>query len=442
MMTPWTATSGTGPRSGRWRFLRRVPRGLGLPLIVVSVLASTLLVGSPPEQSKALDGNPRPARSSSGQVRIFRAGQFVGGGTLVARNWVLTALHVLVATDLGGQTVRFGVVDGAGDANDVAHLRPLAQIVPHREADLAMVRLTDDVPAGVWIPRLATQAPTHFAAANLYGWGPRGWLAQGGRSLFHLETTVLDPAAAANADARRATDRTFARMFPASVAPIVINAASVPGDSGSGTFTAPGVLAGVHTGVAGYQHVDAQGRPVGEVFRALYDQPVWWYRRWIESVINGEGTSGSTTHDELRRRRLDEAGGALPMTVPPQTNSCDADDASCADPRWLKATLTGRSQGAALVTCDGGEAYGCTFAGKTYAPGTSAVLSLGTAGGTGIREALAWCTSTTANSTDQKLKLSFTNTDAPDGQLGYGWWLVTGDFLRTIEGNTTDLSAC
>ncbi|HEY6797952.1 MAG TPA: trypsin-like serine protease [Kineosporiaceae bacterium] len=406
------------------------------------MLASTLLVGSPPEQSKALDGYAQSARSPSGQVRIFRAGQFVGGGTLVARNWVLTALHVLAATDLGGQVVRFGVVDGAGDANDVAHLRPLAQIVPHPEADLAMVRLTDNVPDGVWIPRLATQAPTPSAAANLYGWGPRRWLAEPGRSLFHTETTILDPAAAENAAARRATDQNFARMFPASVAPIVVNAMSVPGDSGSGTFTAPGVLAGVHTGVAGYQYLNAQGRAAGEMFRALYDQPVWWYRRWIESVINGEGTSGSTTHDELRRRRLDEVGGALPMTGPPQTNICDVDDASCVDPRWLKATLTGRSQGAALVTCDGGEADGCTFAGKTYAPGTSAVLSLGAAGGTGMREALVWCTSTPANSTDQKLKLSFTNADAPDRQLGYGWWLVTRDFLRSVEGNTTDLSVC
>jgi hypothetical protein len=59
-----------------------------------------------------------------------------------------------------------------------------------------------------------------------------------------------------------------------------------------------------------------------------------------------------------------------------------------------------------------------------------------------MREVLVWCTSTTADSSPEKLKVSFTNADAPDGQLGYGWWLVTRDFLRTVEGNTTDLSAC
>jgi hypothetical protein len=426
------------PKAGR--IMRRVLSGPGLLLIMVSMLASTLVVVLPPEQSKALTLTARPAKTAAGQVRIFRDGLFAGGGTLVARNWVLTALHVLSPADLARQWVRFGVVNGDGDAQDVAHLRPLAQIVPHPEADLAMVRLTDDVPAGTWIPRLSIEPLPALGRVNPYGWAGRVEFERAGQRLFHTTATVLDPNAAGNAGHLRAIDPQFARYFPASVGPLVVNDITLPGDSGGGTLDTSGLLAGVHTGSAGFHYSDGRGRFSGLMERALYDQPVWWYRRWVESIIDGAGPSPQY-FPPSDSRQLNETGGALPMTQPPQTNACNDDDEWCADPRWLQAALTG-PQGVALVTCAGGETNGCTFAGTTYAPGTSVTLPLGTAGGTGIRQVLVWCASSAESSAAQRLELSFTNTDAPDDQYGYGWWFVTRDFVRTDRGYTSDLSAC
>jgi hypothetical protein len=57
---------------------------------------------------------------------------------------------------------------------------------------------------------------------------------------------------------------------------------------------------------------------------------------------------------------------------------------------------------------------------------------------------MLWCITKPADSTAPKLKVSFTDADAPNGQLGLGWWLVMRDFVRTdaSSGSIAELSTC
>jgi hypothetical protein len=172
------ATSENSGNPGTTRFPGLVSCRGGLPsvvVLVVVVLVSALMVGSPLEQSKAagMQGGRPAAAADNAQVRIIENGRTVGGGTLVDRNWVLTALHLFDRSDdLSAYAMRFGVVDDRTDATGTANLRTFDRIVPHEQLpDLAMVHFADPVPETTWIPQLARRVPARYDRAFLFGWG-------------------------------------------------------------------------------------------------------------------------------------------------------------------------------------------------------------------------------------------------------------------------------
>jgi hypothetical protein len=445
------ATQQTDPTtSGTTGRLRLGSSGRFLLVVLVPVLTVALLGGSPLEPSQAVTGGQR-AQLPNGQVRIYESGQLVGGGTLVAPDWVLTARHLV--NTRGNPTeiysLRFGTVTSADDTAD--NQRVAAHVVLHPATDLALVRLDRPVPSGTVIPDLATRAPTRFARAVMYGWGKSSW-EDGPLSLNVTGTSVIDPEPRLND--KKNSEENFPHwwryLWPENPLPMVLSATIHRRDSGSGSFI-EGRLAGVLSGAWPYQFYNQKGEPVSDdLFQLPWELPVWGYLDWIQRTINGEGSSGPKDepqkNDELRRRLTDSSNDQaqdLPLS-PPETRVCEPGQ-SCPspDPTWAVGILTG-PQGATVATCAAGNPNGCKFAGKTYAAGTSATLALGFEGGTGSREVLAWCISRPVNSAVENLELSFTNADAPRGQLGMGWWLVNRDLVRTdsTPGNIADLSTC
>jgi hypothetical protein len=412
-------------------------------LTVMFGLVSVLLVVSPSEQSKAaLDG--LPTRSSAAQVRIFRDGQLRGSGTLVDRRWVLTSGHLIdPGDDPTRYSIRFGVVNNQAD--DPAHERQINQVVHHPDlVDLALVRFADPVPDGTWIPRLANEPPDAFDVARLYGWGSNT------STLTRESTIIADPEDTQNAGYLRAIDRYFEVTFR-DVNPMVTVASTNPLDEGGGTFAPRGVLAGVHFGNAPYRDDNDFDNPIITILN--YDIPVWTFRAWIQSVISGEGSSGSTS-DEAPRRRLTEipkkpsfaGGGSLPMTLPPQPDVCDEGEPSCTlpDPTWLRAALpgSGNYRGTALARCADAAGSTCSFDGTAYAKGAIGRLSLGPsrAPGTAPRSVMVWCETTAVFADDTSprpaLRVSFTNADHEPSPDGRGWWDVTPDQVTTADGKT------
>ena len=349
----WGGAVASLSAAGRRRVLARFVRPRGR-LIVVVLVASALLAGLPWAQSEAVEGDP--AGSSAAQVRFFENGEFVGSGTLVDRNWVLTTIHQFDRPDNPHiYSFRFDEVNDQNDRNDPTHLRSVDRIVFAPRGDVAMVHFAEPVPAGTWIPQLADRAPGLFDWARLYGWGPVG------KVLRRASTLVYDPVATANAAARRAANAVFSARFPPGIDPMVLDLATDWGDSGGGVFSLRGVLAGIHEGRMPYFDVNGSGNFVQPEFRVAIEHPVWQYRQWILDTINGAGSSNpDPDHDELRRRRLDDTeDGDLPMTAPPQLDVCDDGDPTCSlpDPVWRAATLTAPSGGDGLVAaaCPSGE---------------------------------------------------------------------------------------
>ena len=409
--------------AGRRRVLARLVRPRGRWIVVLLAAASALLAGLPWAQSKAVEGDP--AGSSSAQVRLFQNGEFVGSGTLVDRNWVLTTMHQFNRPDNPHiYSLRFGAVNDQNDQNDPTHLRSADRIVFAPRGDVAMVHFAEPVPAGTWIPRLANQAPGILDRARLYGWG------QFGNVLHRASALVYDPAATANAAAQRAEDPVFSAAFPPGIDPIVLGIYTHHGDGGSGVFSPRGVLAGIHVGIMPYFDVDGSGSLLQPEFRAAMELPVWQYRQWILDTINGAGSSTpDPDHDELRRRRLDETeGGDLPMTAPPQVDVCDEGDSNCSlpDPVWRAATLTALSgrDGVVSVACAGGEGNSCSFDGSLFAAGVAGRVKVGSG-----RQVMVWCKTTavlTVGSRPQPaLRVSFTNAEHDEGPIGHGWWDVS-----------------
>ena len=409
--------------ASRRRVLARFVRPRGRLIVVLLVAASALLAGLPWAQSKAVEGDP--AGSSAAQVRLFENGEYVGSGTLVDRNWVLTTMHWFNRPDNPHiYSFRFGVVNDQNDQNDPTHLRTADRIVLAPRGDVAMVHFAEPVPAGTWIPELADRAPGLFDWARLYGWGPVG------NVLHRASALVYDPVATANAAAQRAEDPVFSAAFPPGIDPIVLDIHTHHGDGGSGVFSPRGVLAGIHIGEGPYSDVNGSGNFVQPGFRAAVELPVWQYRQWILDTINGAGPSDpDPDHDELRRRRLDETeGGDLPMTAPPQPDVCDEGDSNCSlpDPVWRAATLTALSgrDGVVSVACAGGEGNSCSFDGSLFAAGVAGRVKVGSG-----RQVMVWCKTTavlTVGSRPQPaLRVSFTNAEHDEGPIGHGWWDVS-----------------
>jgi hypothetical protein len=361
----------------------------------------------------------------------------------VAPNWALTALHLFdQTTDPSAYSLRFGVVDDSTDATGSANLRTLDRIVLHPQIpDLALAHFADPVPDGTWIPQLASRVPAQHDRAFLFGWG------QSSSTLREVRTLIIDPAATANAAYLRSVSSEFDRNFPPGVSPMVLNVRTESGDSGSGVF-ANGVLAGIHVMFGRYRATDAAGRLREPGFLSAFEQPVWPYRDWIRSVIDGEGTSGpKPTNDELRRRRLADAGdGDLPMSLPPQMEMCEPGQTSCTAPAptWAPGSLlgSGNNRGTVQAVCAAAAGNDCSFKGTAYAGGAIARLQLGPskAPGTGPRQVMVWCKTSSAFSQGgplyPALRVSFTNADQDEVPIGMGWWDVMTDQVGTGAGQT------
>ncbi|HEY6797872.1 MAG TPA: S1 family peptidase [Kineosporiaceae bacterium] len=388
------------------------------------------------------------ASSSAAQVRIFGDGAFIASGTLVDRNWVLTARHVVRPLD--GRpapqqlTMRFGSTNNSRD--DGSNLRTIDHIVPHPDADLALLHFTEPLSPDTWIPRLATSAPRQNDPVRQYGWGPDGSV------LRRLQVPVIDPTAVRNAAALRSAHPIFAVMFPAGVDPLVLDLYTDEADSGGGAFTTDGKLVGVHSALAPYEFVNGTGNLDGFAFPASYDQPVWTETatNWIRRIVNGEGSSSSSSPPappSTARQLTDQNSGGLPMTQPPQDHVCDPGDEAChqLDPAWLAGTLTGggNHRGTALARCAAVGRNSCSFGGTTYAAGAQARLSLGPTSAPsapGTRKVLIWCGTQTAfpdagHPSRQVLRVSFTNGDDIASPVGYGWWDLTPDQVTGPDTN-------
>ena len=443
-----------GGCQGIGRSFHEFIRGWGLCGVIVLMLVSMLVAGSPEDQGKAVqDGSP--TRTSAAQVRIFANEEAVGGGTLVAPNWVLTVAHLFYNDDSPEYTLRFGVTTAAADATDAANLRRIDRIVQHpQRADIALAHFADPVPEGTWFPSLAAEPPPRMAWARLYGWGPDM------NVLNRVSTVVYDPEAIENAAHLHQVYPVFSVDYSSGAIPMVLNAVTDDGDSGGGVFSPRGVLSGVHWGLAPYHEVNSSGELYGEAYRPAYEQPVWSYRTWIRSVINGEGPSGTgsvpASGGSPGRQLTSSTGSGLPMTMPPQVEVCDEGETSCAipDPTWASESLMGAGnyRGTASAVCVQGKGNGCSFDGKEYAGGSVARLPLGPKGmpGTAPRRVAVWCRSSNVfaagTSARPALRVTFTNDEHEEVPIGMGWWDVTPDQVGAGTGqipvNNDLLSAC
>jgi hypothetical protein len=218
----------------------RIPRNQVLLILTVPLIALALMVGLPLPQSQAvLHG--LPAAADSGQVRIFDNNEFLGSGTLVDRNWVLTTSHHFEHLGSTAYSLRFGVVNDQADGSDTSNLRVIDHIELHPDiADVALVHFANPVPPGTWMPSLATQPPTRNAVGRFYSWGPEGHV------LKRVVASIIDPVAKENAAEMREVSPDFALDFPPGIDPMVIDIDTEEGDSGAAVLSADGVLLGIH----------------------------------------------------------------------------------------------------------------------------------------------------------------------------------------------------
>jgi hypothetical protein len=406
--------------------------------VLAAVLAALAAV-VPRAGAMAADGPPAgssaPATSSAAQVRFFENGNPIGGGTLVAPNWVLTAAHLFDRPDNPSPySLRFGTVNSSGDASGTANLRQVDRpIVVARQGDMAMVHFAQAVPAGTFIPQLASQPPAFAEPARMYGWG-------NGTTLNMRPGAVINPDASLEASVMRELgSEPMIYAFPEGIPPITTTVYAVDGDSGSGVFTGAGILTGVHAGVTDNQLGN------GTAFRVSWEEPVWSFRGWVQDTISGAGSSssGAPPNDELRKllEASDGVSGTPAMTSPPPSLECDDGDPSCTEPATVAGTLTGSVISGVPAGCADVASNSCTLNGdSSFLPGDPVQLTVPA----GL-QVDAWCTTTavfTPGSPAQAaVEFSFTNTD-PAQPAGAGWWVTSPASVQAGTGSLDSLSAC
>lgn len=455
----------------RLQFSGKAFCGRILPIVVAATSGLLVVLASP---SKALDGSP--ASFHSGQVRICIDGVWVGTGTLVDREWVLTARHVvddyLDGDDLDELSVRFGVLKGEEDSP--ANLRNVDGIrQPPQRGDIALIHLDRRVPSSVWFPRrVADRDPgvrsVNFLSGSLFGWREED------ETLVRSSTTIYSDAIE-NADRERALEaeeeededeRRFSNDFPkwAGVEPIILPDVTNAGDSGAGFFIDE-TLTGVHSGKLSYQHryVDDEGEASwgDDSYASSTVIPVWPYWNWIDQTARsrgararggsanapGRGGHGGGRHGYNRKgpESTNVKSGKLLMTLPPQDRICDPGDTRCNFPpptRKLAYLVGSRlTPGTGLARCATAFTKNCSFGGVSSPAGIDTRLQLGTANPG--REVMAWCKTTQVpigGAPRPVLRVSFTNSDHRKFPAGYGWWDVAPDQLTTAPTSRAPVS--
>jgi hypothetical protein len=384
-------------------------------------------------------------------VRIYEAGLMVGSGMLVDRNWVLTAGIAIVA-DPSQYTFRFGGTDDSQDGDNQDNLRSFDRIVSHPEVpDLVMLHVTSPVPGSTPIMPVITSNPFTPASLGgvLWGWGlPLS--GTGGRELRTKRGVVIDLDPAENVAALRdGFPELWAETGNARMLALHTHI-SRPGDWG-GALMRRGAAVAMHWGAGAYRRRDtATGDLAGPSLDVSYEIALWPYAQWIDSVIDGEGTSAPSPppHDELKRRKLEEGEtdqGQAVMTGPPL---CPGDGSCDPEPEAPLATLVGFStqQGAAPARCAGSDdGDSCSYDSTSYPKDSPATLQIAPPPKTGIdattgrRDVIVWCKHTGSLTTGAPpgdlVRFSFTNTDDADLTPAYGWWDTTPKQVQGLPDN-------
>ena len=313
-----------------------------------------------------------------------------------------------------------------------------------------MVHFADPVPADTRTLPIATTAPSTPSerVGLLLGWGdPQPY---DRRNLKVALTTVIDSDPATNMDALRAQDPEIWSLTGDARMLALGSHVSRAGDSGGPLLRAGSSAAAMHWGAGTYRRPNATGRLAGPGFDVSYEIALWPYVDWIHSVINGEGSgsSPSSPHNELKRRKLAEGENTPGQAVMTGPTPCPGDGSCDPAPVTPMATLVGFSskQGAVPARCAGSDdGNTCTYDSISYPKDSPATLQLAPAPTTGVdattgrRDIVVWCKHTGSLTTGAPptdlVRFSFTNTDVTEPTPAYGWWDVAANQVEDSPDN-------